>query len=640
MKYIIILSLIFAQSCICHQLYKDDVEKNKIKLNVQSMFITHVAGRYSLYDKNEWFKDKKYDVSVFKIMARAFADFVTEDNEFKDHKNKKVITFNVEPTQQCYTQANYNALFFYNFIKNSFLFECNGDCVNLSSSDDYACRKTMSELIDHYCNVLDIETHLKTAQQQIKQYLEVFWIHHSTNDFNLELLNILRLEKTILTGNDFKYKRIYDQECYSPEYRMNGSREINCSIELKYDSKCLKSVKLGKMEEILINKQVNEIDNLYDLLNKYNIKHNIMIYNNCTLLKSYANKYDKKKQSITIPDEPYEIVFKGAADTDNPFLEFIGDYQCDILTIKPKYKEIKGIQNSTQKIRLIIPETTYGHKTRLGRTYAPQKTKNTADKYLDYYNYNKGPFGHLTNSNDRCIKTNLKYLQYEIEIIFEGEIYAPTQLYHFFGGNAITRIDMKDVKWSAEYANTREMFFQCSNLTEIVFPDDGKLKCFDMDSMFAGCEKLLKLDVGSFDTTKVRSMKCMFADCHSLQLIRNLENFDTQSVTSMESMFKNCYSLQYLNIHNFSFTDLQVIDDMFKGCRSLTTIEANNQRFKVYPNHYNEYIRRSIYGDCISLNTYPSILAIDNRNGNDVTKEVFHNAEKDNTPNLIFSRKK
>ena len=41
----------------------------------------------------------------------------------------------------------------------------------------------------------------------------------------------------------------------------------------------------------------------------------------------------------------------------------------------------------------------------------------------------------------------------------------------------------------------------------------------DMSYMFAGCEKLTKLEIGDWDVSKVTDMTNMFMDCHCLQTI-------------------------------------------------------------------------------------------------------------------------
>ena len=61
--------------------------------------------------------------------------------------------------------------------------------------------------------------------------------------------------------------------------------------------------------------------------------------------------------------------------------------------------------------------------------------------------------------------------------------------------------------------------------------------------MFSNCEKLEKIDLSSFDTSKVEDMEDMFNGCEALEYL-DLTGFDTSSVTSTESVFLNCKGLK------------------------------------------------------------------------------------------------
>mgnify|MGYP000261369709 CR=1 FL=1 len=48
-----------------------------------------------------------------------------------------------------------------------------------------------------------------------------------------------------------------------------------------------------------------------------------------------------------------------------------------------------------------------------------------------------------------------------------------------------------------------------------------------------------KLDLASFNTSKVIYMNSAFANCNQLKQV-NVKSFDTSSVTNMNSMFSGC----------------------------------------------------------------------------------------------------
>ena len=60
--------------------------------------------------------------------------------------------------------------------------------------------------------------------------------------------------------------------------------------------------------------------------------------------------------------------------------------------------------------------------------------------------------------------------------------------------------------------------------------------------MFSNCSGLTSLDLSSFNTSNVTSMKSMFEICSGMTSL-DLSNFDTSKVTSMYDMFLDCNSL-------------------------------------------------------------------------------------------------
>ena len=70
-----------------------------------------------------------------------------------------------------------------------------------------------------------------------------------------------------------------------------------------------------------------------------------------------------------------------------------------------------------------------------------------------------------------------------------------------------------------------------------------------MEQMFSWCNGLTSLDLSSFDTSQVTSMREMFDYCRSLTSL-DLRNFDTSKVTNMLYMFNNCSKLTEIIVSN------------------------------------------------------------------------------------------
>ena len=94
--------------------------------------------------------------------------------------------------------------------------------------------------------------------------------------------------------------------------------------------------------------------------------------------------------------------------------------------------------------------------------------------------------------------------------------------------------------------------------------------------MFHSCYLLESLNLSSFDTTKVTSMREMFYNCSSLTSIYFGSNFNTEKVTGMSAMFANCKNLTSLDLSQFKTPSLIIISDIFIGCSSLVVLDISN----------------------------------------------------------------
>ena len=84
-------------------------------------------------------------------------------------------------------------------------------------------------------------------------------------------------------------------------------------------------------------------------------------------------------------------------------------------------------------------------------------------------------------------------------------------------------------------------------------------------------QRLKRINLSCFDTSKVTSMSNMFYSCSSLNTL-DVSHFDTSKVTSMSYMFGYCYSLTTLDVSGFDTSNVTNMNVMFTNCRSLTSI--------------------------------------------------------------------
>ena len=105
----------------------------------------------------------------------------------------------------------------------------------------------------------------------------------------------------------------------------------------------------------------------------------------------------------------------------------------------------------------------------------------------------------------------------------------------------------------------------------------------NMSWMFENCRCLESIDLSSFDTSTVTSMRGMFAleypigEGESVALRSlNLRSFDTSQVCDMAYMFSGCKQFSSLDLNHFDTSNVTDMTGMFAGCYSLTSLDLYN----------------------------------------------------------------
>ena len=137
---------------------------------------------------------------------------------------------------------------------------------------------------------------------------------------------------------------------------------------------------------------------------------------------------------------------------------------------------------------------------------------------------------------------------------------------------SVKTVSFKDV---VKPVSTAFWFYECKNLTSVVFANLDTSAVTSMRHMFNSCSSLTSLDVSSFDTKTVTSMGYMFSGCSSLTSL-DLSSFDTSAVTSMDSMFWDCSALTSLDLSSFDTSAVKGMWYMFYNCSSLTSLDVSS----------------------------------------------------------------
>ena len=138
----------------------------------------------------------------------------------------------------------------------------------------------------------------------------------------------------------------------------------------------------------------------------------------------------------------------------------------------------------------------------------------------------------------------------------------------------ILKLDLSSFDTS-KVTNMGYMFYNISNPATLDLSNFDTSQVTDMGSMFARVSSLMTLDLSSFDTSQVRSMHSMFSAMFNLTTL-NLSHFDTSKVTDMAGMFYSVSTLRTLNLSNFDTSQVTDMNHMFYNMSNLTTLNLSS----------------------------------------------------------------
>ena len=145
--------------------------------------------------------------------------------------------------------------------------------------------------------------------------------------------------------------------------------------------------------------------------------------------------------------------------------------------------------------------------------------------------------------------------------------------YGFDLENKIVKLDLSDFNTSKVTSMTG-MFSRCFNLINLDLNSFNTANVTSMNGMFYGCSSLTSLNLGSLNTSNVTSMDSMFYNCSSLTSL-DLSSFNTANVTNMYKMFSECFELINLNLSSFNTSKVTNMGYMFWNCWSLMSLDLS-----------------------------------------------------------------
>lgn len=147
-----------------------------------------------------------------------------------------------------------------------------------------------------------------------------------------------------------------------------------------------------------------------------------------------------------------------------------------------------------------------------------------------------------------------------------------TTLYKIFQGcTGITHIDVSG--WKNDKILTMSNLFQ--NLPQLRSINLAGFTTNNVETMVNMFEStgVLHLDLSSFNTSKVKDMRAMFAN-NSLMTDLDLSSFNTSLVTKMRDMFSHMVRLKNLNISSFNTSNVEDMAGMFDNDSELSNFSV------------------------------------------------------------------
>ena len=193
---------------------------------------------------------------------------------------------------------------------------------------------------------------------------------------------------------------------------------------------------------------------------------------------------------------------------------------------------------------------------------------------------------------DSGLKMNNQFTLYNLYIVSEAPIFAPSDCSLFFAGfNNLISINYNNNFNTSKVTNMSYMFLPAESgdwssvvvlttsnndvkpaLLNKIYNSDVELMAAVGLSYYSSLENL---DLSSFNTSNVTTMERMFSYCSSLTSL-DLSNFNTKNVTNMANMFDGCSSLTSLVLGNFNTMNVTSMFQMFYYCSSLIALDLSS----------------------------------------------------------------
>ena len=198
-----------------------------------------------------------------------------------------------------------------------------------------------------------------------------------------------------------------------------------------------------------------------------------------------------------------------------------------------------------------------------------------------------GEGGVIAHSNSSYLFANIGYGVKNQEVTITGlenlETELVTNMSYMFRECKVQELNLNT--FDTSNVNTlRDTFSNCSSLEKLDLNSWNTSNVTNLFSTFQGCTNLTTLEVSEWDTSKVTLMGEQaggwsyggtFQDCSSLTEL-DVSKWDTSNVVGMGNMFSSCSSLSELNVSNFKTSNVISMYGMFRNCSKVQMLDIKN----------------------------------------------------------------
>ena len=219
----------------------------------------------------------------------------------------------------------------------------------------------------------------------------------------------------------------------------------------------------------------------------------------------------------------------------------------------------------------------------------------TSLKSIDFSNKNANSLGNMAIMFSGCSSlisvnfenfqtNNLEFLNHmflgcsSLQSLDLSSLKAPylKQLFHAFDGcTSLKEIHLGTNIKTSQVTDFGAVFQNCVSLTSIDLSSFTTESLITVRSMFSNCKSLTNLDLSSFHTPNLENMNQFFSGCSNLTSI-NISNLITSKVVDMSYLFSNCISLLSLDVSSFNTEKVIDMSAMFRDLSSLVSLDVSN----------------------------------------------------------------